>query len=335
LADELQAALIGCGSWGRQHAESAQALSGLRMAAFCDLREEQAAAYCAEFGGEYATADAERVFADPSIEAVFIATTHDTHMPLATAAARAGKHIFLEKPMAINAADARAIRDAVREAGVQLQMGFKFRFAPMVRRVREFLRQPRLVVGQLVDTPWQETSWTMDPVRGGGNFISQGCHNLDLVCFLAGAEPVEVHAHGAKIVHPGSPLIDTVAASIQFVDGAIGAIVNSDAGDAAHTSKFFFELFDGERSASLFDRCHQAITWQQGGEREHRTPDDLPEEERDDLEGMRGQLRAFVDAIRRGVPCSPSADDGVRAAVLTEAILESIASGKRVAISSQ
>lgn len=335
MPDELRAALIGCGSWGRQHAVSAQALSGVRMAAFCDLREKQAQSYCAEFGGEYATADAERVFADRAIEAVFIATTHDTHMALAVAAARAAKHIFVEKPMAMNAADARAIRDAARDAGVRLQVGFKFRFAPMVRRVREFLPHPRLVVGQLMDTPWAETSWTMDPARGGGNFISQGCHNLDLVCFLAGAEPVEVHAHGGDLVHPGSPLIDTVLASIQFANGAIGAVINGDAGDASHTSKFFFELFDGRRSASLFDRCHQAVTWRRDGEREHWTPDELPEADRDDLEGTRAQVRGFVASVRGGVPCSPGADDGVRAAVVTEAVLESMATRKRVAIQTQ
>ena len=94
--------------------------------------------------------------------------------------------------MAMNAADARAIRDAVREAGVQLQMGFKFRYAPMVRRAREFLPHPRVVVGQVMDNPWPEGSWATDPVKGGGNVISQGCHNFDLVCFLANAEPVEL-----------------------------------------------------------------------------------------------------------------------------------------------
>jgi myo-inositol 2-dehydrogenase/D-chiro-inositol 1-dehydrogenase len=332
LADELRAALIGCGSWGRQHALSAQALPDLRMVAFCDLREERAEAYCAEFGGQYATADAERVFADPAVEAVFIATTHDTHRPLAVAAARAGKHVFLEKPMAMNVTDARAIRDAVREAGVQMQIGFKYRHAPMVRRVREFLPHPRLVVGQVMDTPWSDESWTMDPARGGGNIISQACHNLDTVCLLAGAEPVEVHAHGGNLLHPGSPLIDTVAASIQFANGSVAAVVNGDAGEAGHTSKFFFEVFDGQRSASLFDRCHQAMVWRKDGDREHWTAEDLAETERDDLEGTCAQVRAFVECVRSGRPCSAGADDGVRAAALTDAIIESIASGKRVAI---
>jgi myo-inositol 2-dehydrogenase/D-chiro-inositol 1-dehydrogenase len=213
-----------------------------------------------------------------------------------------------------------------------MQIGFKFRHAPMVRRVREFLPHPRLIVGQVMDTPWSDTSWTMDPARGGGNIISQACHNLDTICFLADAEPVEVHAHGGNFLHPGSPLIDTVAATIQFANGAVAAVINGDAGEAGHTSKFFFEVFDGERSASLFDRCHQAIIWGRDGDRAHWGPEDLPETERDDLEGTRAQVQAFADCICAGRPCSPGADDGVRAAVLTDAIIQSIASGKRVAM---
>ena len=98
----LRAALIGCGGLGKVHTQMVQQVGGMTMAAFCDVDGARAEQLRQEFGGDYATSDPEKIFSDPNINVVYICTHHDTHAEFCIRAARAGKHILVEKPLAFD-----------------------------------------------------------------------------------------------------------------------------------------------------------------------------------------------------------------------------------------
>lgn len=308
-------------------------LDGVRMRAFVDVRAESAQALVREFEDAYATDDVTRVLRDDGIDAVLISTHHDSHPTLAIKAAEAGKHIFIEKPLALTVAGCEQIQEAVARSGVQLMVGFKMRFMPVVQAVRTLIPRPLLVVGQIMDNRWPDNFWAQDPRTGGGNVLSQGVHNFDLLWYLAGgnAEPVSIYAAGGALTHREGEVIDNVFGVIRFANGCVASVLNGDAGLPAYTSKFFYELFDGARTATLFDRCHTARL---GGVEpaEIRAATAFPGE---DPEGFVQELREFAACVRDNRPPTIGATvaDGLRATRLALAAFTSVRTGEPVNLS--
>ena len=174
----LRIACIGCGFIGRRHMENAALMEGVKPVAFADAILPAAQAFLRDFGGSYATDNVDRIFTDAAIDAVIIATHHDSHTSLALCAAAAGKHILLEKPMALTLDECRRIAAAVSSARVVLTINFKFRFAPAVMRVREAIPRPIATHGQLAMPRMPGDIWVRDPVRGGGLILATACHVL-------------------------------------------------------------------------------------------------------------------------------------------------------------
>jgi predicted dehydrogenase len=153
--------------------------------------------------------------------------------PLEEAARRrAGKHLLVEKPLALTLEGCQAIGAAVEADGVQLVVGFQARHSPYVRRARQAIPRPRVLIGHMIDPRWGEASWAQHPLTGGGNVLSQGVHTLDLLCHLAGAEPVALHAEGGAMTHDpaASEVIDTVVATLRFAGGAVASLAIGDFG---------------------------------------------------------------------------------------------------------
>lgn len=315
----LNLGLIGCGVLGRVHAECVGRIAGARFAAYADINQNAAQALLDEFGGDYATADVPRLLADDRIDAVYICTRHDSHAPLAAAAARAGKHILIEKPLALSVEDCEAVAAAVDECGVTLMPAFKMRYYPLIRRAHEFIARPQVLVGQMMDERWPDDAWAQDPVQGGANVHSQGCHTTDILRFLAGAEPARIWAAGGALTHPGHPCIDQCVASIQFADGRVASWIQGDAGIGQFTSKFFFEMFDGGRSVQLHDRLKKAVffdgetTWT---------------EERAEEEGFHLENEEFISAVSQGRAPELSAHDGIQATRMVLAADRAIRTGE-------
>ena len=110
---KLQFGLIGCGAIGRTHASCVAKIDDAKFVAYADVNQAAAGALLDEFGGRYATGDVGRVLGDDAIDAVYICTRHDSHAPLAIAAAGAGKHVMMEKPLALTAESCEQMAEAV------------------------------------------------------------------------------------------------------------------------------------------------------------------------------------------------------------------------------
>ena len=317
----VRAAIIGCGSYGAEHARFLSAYPGVKLVAVADLAAGRAEEFKQKYGAGYATGDVARIWADPGIEAVWICTQHHTHAPLAEAAAAAGKHFFLEKPLAITLADCHRIVAAVERSGVTASAGFKLRFFPAVVAAKAFLTQPMLTVAQVIDDAWPSEFWANDPVQGGGNVLSQGCHIVDTVLHLHPAPPVRVYAAGGNRQHPTRDIVDTAAVTLTFADGAVASLAIGDVGVPPHASKFALQQSDGARSFSLYNRLNSLMT------RADKTVTELPAWPE---EGAAVIDRAFITALAEGRPSPCSVQSARRTTTVVLAMIESIRTGQAV-----
>lgn len=319
----VKLALIGCGNVGNEHAECVRTIPEAEFVAYADIHEAAAQSCLKQFGGQYATRDVNRIFADRQIHAVYICTRHDSHASLAIAAARAGKHVLIEKPLALQLEDCEAVANEVKSAGIFLMPAFKMRFYPLVQRAHEFVPQPLVMVGQMMDNRWPDDRWTQDPVQGGANVHSQGCHTTDILRYFAGSEPKRIWAAGGMLTHPGHPCIDQCVASIQFANGHVASWIQGDAALGQFTSKFFFELFGKGRSVQLHDRlkkatfCDGTKTWT---------------EERTEEEGVQLENREFINALLENRPPAITAYDGIQATRVVLAADRAIRTGEVVTL---
>jgi predicted dehydrogenase len=345
----VNVAIVGCGYIGTRHAENLARLPGARVVAFVDQDLERAVQLRQTHGTDdtVATTDAAAVLHDPGTHAVVIATHHDSHPALAVAAARAGKHLFVEKPLALTDEGCREIEDAVRAADVQAVVGFQTRHAPLVRRARAWVPAPRVVFGQLIAGRWDDASWAQRPETGGGNVLSQGVHTMDLLAYAAGAAPRVVYAEGGTITHDPATtaVVDTVLATIRFANGVVGTAVIGDFGPSPWTQLGFYGLFDGTgRSATLHHFSEGLCLGTAGSQTipfeparvpaQEITLADLPAEERADPYGYAALIAEFVACARehRPPPIAASVRDGRRATAAVLACFESVRTGQPITV---
>ena len=317
----FHAALIGCGSYGAEHAKFLSTCSGVKLQAVADIAADRAEGFAAKYGAGYATTDLTRIWADPQIDAVWISTQHHTHAPLAEAAAAAGKHFFLEKPLALTLADCDRIVAAVDRSGVIAAVGFKLRFFPAVMAAKQFLTTPTLTAAHVIDDHWPSDFWANDPVQGGGNVLSQGCHITDTVLHLHAAPPVCVYAAGGNRHHPTRDIVDTAAITLTFADGAVANLSIGDVGVPPHASKFALQTSDGTRSLSLYNRLNSLMTREGGKITEHPA---WPEN------GAAVIDQPFIEAVTNGGLSPVTVHSARRTTAVVLAALESIKTGQVV-----
>ncbi|WP_198380306.1 Gfo/Idh/MocA family protein [Roseomonas sp. KE2513] len=226
----LDAAIVGMGRWGQTLVNSVQGRNGagIRFVAGATRTPGKAAAWAAEKGIEILP-DLEAVLADPRVRAVVLATPHQQHAEGVIAAARAGRHIFIEKPFTLSKASAEAAVAACREAGVVLALGHNRRFLPAVAEMKRMLAEGALgtlmhVEGQLsgaMAEGWKPGMWRADPHESPlGGMGAMGIHMIDMLINLAGPiEQVSVISR-ARVLTNG--LDDTTAMLCRFRAGPTG-----------------------------------------------------------------------------------------------------------------
>ncbi|MBR2373790.1 MAG: Gfo/Idh/MocA family oxidoreductase [Lentisphaeria bacterium] len=226
---KLVVAQIGCGKFAEfQDLPNIAAIPQLQLKWLCDLDTERAGELSRRYGAEKVTSDFREICADPEVDLIKIATSHEIHLPIIECAASAGKHVFCEKPMAMRDEEAWKIIRTVRKNGIKLCVDLNRRMSPapqaLKRNVEEHLKNP-------VHSPWRyiETARTplaeeeykhmmiriqdesssyglqhLDPLIGGGEIIGESVHWLDVACwFFAPAVPVEITAWGSSRLSHG------------------------------------------------------------------------------------------------------------------------------------
>ncbi len=229
----VKVGLIGAGRIGRLHAGNlARRLPRSELVAVADVDPAAAQQVAEEFGVGMVTEDYREVLQAAEIEAIVICSSTDTHAEISQEAAKAGKHIFCEKPIDLDLERIDRTLGEVERAGVKFQVGFNRRFDPNFRRVRE------MVVEGKVGTPEILRITSRDPepppieyVRAsGGIFLDMTIHDFDMARYLVDSEVDAVYATGAVRVDPEigeAGDVDTAVITLQFENGVIGTIDNS------------------------------------------------------------------------------------------------------------
>jgi predicted dehydrogenase/threonine dehydrogenase-like Zn-dependent dehydrogenase len=207
-----------------------------------------------KFGFKYATSDDDEIINDPNVNTVAILTRHDTHAGLVVKALKAGKHVFVEKPLAITSDQLLVISKQLRAVSDQrLAVGFNRRFAPLARTLASFLldrTEPMHVHYRVNAGLIPLNHWTQDPAIGGGRIIGEGCHFVDFITFLVGAPPVSVSAQA--LPDRGKYREDNVTMTFTFPDGSIGVVDYLANGDKSFP-KERVEVFCGGKVGVLED----------------------------------------------------------------------------------
>jgi len=265
-----------------------------RLEWVADLDGKAAAHAGRKFGAAQVTTDHRRVLDDPRVQAVCILTGHHLHAPLAAEALAAGKHVFVEKPLAIRSDELDALRDAVAAApDRQLAVGFNRRFSPHTERVRRLLEGrtgPLALVMTVNAGAIPANHWIQDPARGGGRIVGEGCHFVDLLAHLAGHPVVAVTALMAEGPERGPE--DQMSITLGFADGSVGT-VHYFSGGSKRYPKETLEVFGGGRVIRV-DNFRVTRGFGCGAFRRFATW-------RQD-KGHRAEAAAFVDRVAQGGP---------------------------------
>lgn len=200
-----------------------------------------------KFGFERTTTDLEGVLDDPEVGSVFVLTRHDSHASLTIRALEAGKHVFVEKPLALTEAELDAVEEAAARSGRHLMVGFNRRFAPLAVEVRELTRGragPLSIVVTVNAGAIPGDHWTQDPLLGGGRIVGEACHWMDLARSLVAAPITELHVTTARNAG-GRPINDVAHLSLGFADGSTAVIHYLANGSKAFPKERIDCFFDG------------------------------------------------------------------------------------------
>jgi len=322
---------LGYGAWGRNVVRVAAATPGARLVAVAEPDDGRAALLAERHPGVRRETSHEALLARPDVDAVLVATPAVTHAHLVTACAAAGKHVLVEKPLAVDAASARETVAAAREAGVVLQVGHLLRYHPAVEVLLDVARNElggiRCVAAQRLN---------FGAVRSDENVLfSLGPHDLSLMLELFGAPPVRVAAQGACFVREG--IEDLAFVTLRFPGGGIGSMHLSWL-DPHKTRRL---TVVGERNMAIFDDMEpreKVRVYDQGVDRnageawvygenlalrsgDIRVPRFAP------TEPLGVELAHFVECVRERREPRTGGAEGLRVVEILEAAQRSLRSG--------
>lgn len=244
-----------------------------------------------KFGFQYATSNEDEIINDPNVNTVAILTRHDSHAELVLKALKAGKHVFVEKPLAITAEQLKKIERQLQITNNSLlTTGFNRRFSPLARQLSTFYAsrtEPVHIHYRVNAGPIPLNHWTQDPDIGGGRIVGEGCHFVDFITFLVGAAPISVTAHA--LPDQGKYREDNVSMTFTFPDGSIGVVDYLANGDKSF-AKERVEVFCGGQIAVLDDYV-SLTTVKDGNKKEVKGAQN---------KGWVDEWKVFAKAIREG-----------------------------------
>ncbi|MBU0495834.1 MAG: inositol 2-dehydrogenase [Chloroflexi bacterium] len=312
MASQLGIGLIGAGRIGRVHAENlAYRIPQARLLAVADVYAEAAHKLAHDLGIPAAYPDHRRILEDPAIQAVVVCSSTDTHAQMVEEAARAGKHIFCEKPIALDLARIDRALAAVDQAGVKLQVGFQRRFDPSFQRAHEAIRAGQIGVPHILRiTSRDPQPPPIEYVRVcGGIFMDMTIHDFDMARFLMGDEVDEVYAACGVLIDPAigeAGDVDTAVVTLQFANGGLGAIDNSRR--AAYGYDQRVEVFGSQGMVTVSNNAPNAAVISDAGGIHAPLPLHFFIERY--AEAYVAEMRAFVECVLHDTPPPVTGHDG-------------------------
>lgn len=319
--EKLVFGVIGAGSFATNFMLPSMAGLG-RMKGLVTGTPSKAKHFAEKFGFEMSAGDADELFKDEEINTVFIATRHDSHADYVIKALKAGKNVFVEKPLCLREEDLEPIAEAYRQSKGQLVVGFNRRTAPsIIDLIKAFDNKlPKAINMRVNAGNLPPEHWVHDPEVGGGRIIGEACHFIDLSNAIAGSKLVSVSSNGMG----GKPeLMDTAVMSLQYEDGSIATISYFSNGNH-QVPKERIEVFSGTKTAIIDD--FKMLTVYGKNIDKHK----LANQDK----GHKSFLKEFCEKLKSGAPIEPSFEQVYESTLATFKVIESIKSnGERIMLS--
>jgi polar amino acid transport system substrate-binding protein len=269
------------------------------------------------FGFAYAVSGAEELLDDANVNLVVVGTRHDTHAELARAALERNKHVFVEKPLALDDEQLDAVLEAAGSSPAKLMVGFNRRFSPLAQRAKEFFDErdtPLSILYRVNAGRIAKEHWTQNAEEGGGRIVGEVCHFVDLMQYLTGAPPVylfaeSISAKSSKIVDA-----DSVFITLRFADGSNGSVAYLAEGDKG-LAKERVEIFGAGR-VFVLDDFRRATLYKDGREEQVT----LKAQDK----GQQEQVRAVCVSVLQGGAAPISLDELAATSRATFRVLDSL-----------
>ena len=232
LAAKCNIGMIGSGNYASQILIPAFKQAGAGLGSICSSGGVSGVHAGSKFGFTQATTDADALIADESLDTVVIASRHDSHAAYSAAALRHGKHVFVEKPLAIRREQLDEVKTAYAEAREKgaaptVMVGYNRRFSPLVTKMKSLLdakADPKVFVATMNAGAIPPDHWVHDAVQGGGRIVGEACHYVDLLRFLTGARITGVQAMQMGAAPGVVVREDKATITLSFEDGSFGTI---------------------------------------------------------------------------------------------------------------
>ena len=317
----VQVGVVGLGYWGPNLARNFDALQGCKLSWCCDGRPEARERFDTTFPGARFTEHLEDLLADPSLDAVVVATPVPTHSELAVRVLEAGKHCFVEKPIALTVAEAERVLAAQRESGRVLMVGHLLEYHPGVRQLKQIVDS-----GELGDVHYiYSNRLNLGKLRTDENALwSLGAHDVSVLLHLAGEEPYELAAHGECYVQPG--IEDVVFCFMRFPSG-LSAHMQLSWLDPHKERRFTvvgskrmatFDDMELERKLTIYDKGFDGKTGSWG---EYITRSgDIYSPRVTNAEPLRLECEHFLECVRSGATPLSDGNSGLRVVRVLEGL---------------
>jgi predicted dehydrogenase/threonine dehydrogenase-like Zn-dependent dehydrogenase len=311
---EIATALVGAGNLSRWvHLPILKKISGVRLRAVCSAHVARSKSYAIRFGSEYCTTDYNEILSDPKVRAVIIVTRNRYHAQQALDALRAGKDVFVEKPMALTEEECRELCETVRQGGRQLMVGFNRRFARLYQEMKRALakRTGPAVLNCRINSPGISGNYWMADPREGGAILGEACHFTDLMYWLLESEPLSVSAYSLS---SGKGIVgeNNLAASFRFADGSVGNLTYCTVGSSTSAGERVEAFAPGVAASS---ENFKKLVVQKNLVR----TSGLWFAEK----GYRAQMDSFFTRLRKGLPPEITVEDGARSTICCLRMLSS------------
>ncbi len=296
-AGKVRIAVVGAGQFAQTtHIPNLQSLADrFEVRAVVNRTGHHAAAVAKRIGAAYAATDFQQVLDDPDIDAVLIATRHHLHARMALAALRAGKHVFVEKPLALDAEEMQAIEEFFASPGIEsppvLLTGFNRRFSPFARRLKELTarRSNPMMLNYRFNAGYLPPDHWVHGEEGGGRNCGEACHAYDLFTFLIGQPVVQASVQALAPTTGHYRRDDNFVATFHFADGSVASLTYTALG-CGEFPKERLEVFCDGKVLLLDDyRSLQVFGARSRGVQTRRTE-----------KGHREELLALADVIQQG-----------------------------------
>jgi predicted dehydrogenase/threonine dehydrogenase-like Zn-dependent dehydrogenase len=271
-----------------------------------------------KFAFNNASSDAKNILSNKKINTVFIATPHNSHASYVIESLKAGKNVFVEKPLAMNYEELAEVKKTFEAGKSQLMVGFNRRFSPVAVKIKEeFLNngEPKVVNIRVNAGFIPKDHWTQNPNLGGGRIIGEMCHFIDLMQFFTDSKPVKIYADSIKTNNQALTPEDNISITVSFEDGSIGNLLYLANGDKS-LPKELIEVFSGGKVGRIHD-------FRKGEIHKGNKISNL----KLDGKGHKQEVKAFISSLETGTEAPIPFNSIYLTTVTTFKILDALATG--------